>query len=131
MLDRVYPIITNKDDLTKENTRIKQELKENVYQESIIIKHFRKLLATTDIQEGKIRMGINLPYVQGTSEKLRGILKSQKIISTLYTESTLHKLLWKPNDRVATKDKINIAYEAISLTVVTACKSTLVNLNGL
>ena len=36
-----YSIITNKDDLYKENTRIKQVLKENGYQESIINKIFR------------------------------------------------------------------------------------------
>ena len=33
-----YSTITNKDNLTKENGRIKQLLKENVYQESIISK---------------------------------------------------------------------------------------------
>ena len=40
-------------------------------------------------------MSLNLPHVEGTSEKLRYILRSHKVISTLYTESTLHKLLCK------------------------------------
>ena len=53
-------------------------------------------------------MSISLPCVGGTSEKLRRILKSQYIRSIFYTESTLHKLLFKPKDRVATKDKNNI-----------------------
>ena len=48
---------------------------------------------------------INLPYVEGTSEKLRRILRSHKIRSTFYTENTLRKLLCKPKDRVATKDR--------------------------
>ena len=39
------------------------------------------------------------------------ILRSQKIKSTFYTESTLHKLLCKRKDRVATEDKSNIVYE--------------------
>ena len=43
----------------------------------------------TDIQEEEIRMSINLLYVEGTSEKLRHILRSHKIRSTFYTESTL------------------------------------------
>ena len=47
-------------------------------------------------------MSINLPYVEGTGEKLR---------STFYTEKTLRKLLCKPKDRVATEDKNNIAYK--------------------
>ena len=105
LLNRAYSIITNKDDLHKENAKIKQVLKENGYQESIISKIFKRitnnhslyqsqqLTQVTDIQEEEIRMGINLPYVEGTSEKLRRILRSHKIRSTFYTENILRKLL--------------------------------------
>ena len=77
--NRAYSIITNKDDLDKENTTIKQLLKENGYQESIISKIFKRitnnhslpqsnqLMQATDIQEEEIRMSINLPYVEGNS----------------------------------------------------------------
>ena len=110
LFNRAYSIITNKDDLHKENARIKQVLKENGYRESIINKIFRRiannrslpqsrqLTQATDIQDEEIRMSINLPYIQGTSEKLRRKLKSHKIRSTLYTEMTLRKLLCKPKD---------------------------------
>ena len=43
LFHRAYSIITNKDDLHKERARIKQMLKENVYQESIISKIFRRV----------------------------------------------------------------------------------------
>ena len=56
-------------------------------------------------------MSINVPCVEGTSEKLWHILRSHKIGLTFYTENTLRKLLCKPNDRVATEDKNNIVYE--------------------
>ena len=56
-------------------------------------------------------MSINLPYVEGTSEKLRRILRSHKIKSTFCTENTLRKLLCKPKDQVATEDENNIVYE--------------------
>ena len=56
-------------------------------------------------------MSTNLPYVEGTSEKLCRILSSHKIRSTFYTEKTLHKLFCKPKDQVATEDKNNILYE--------------------
>ena len=68
-------------------------------------------MEATYIQEEEIRISINLPYVQGTSEKLRCILRSHEIRSTFYTEMTLLKLLCKPKDRVATEDKNNIVYE--------------------
>ena len=41
--NRTYPIITNKDDLHEENARIKQVLKENGYQDSIISKIFKRI----------------------------------------------------------------------------------------
>ena len=47
LFNRAYSIITNKDDLDKENARIKQVLKENGYQESIISKIFKELLTIT------------------------------------------------------------------------------------
>ena len=96
-----YSIITSKVDLHKENATIKQLLKENGYQESIICKIFKRitnnhslpqsqqLTQATDIQEEEIRMSMNLPYVEGTSEKLRRILRFQKIRSIFYTEKTV------------------------------------------
>ena len=97
-------------------------LKENGYLESIISKNFRriannhslsqsqKLTQTTDIQDEEIRMSTNLPYVEGTSEKLRRILRSYKK-GRFSTLKRLRKLLCKPKDRVATEDENNIVYE--------------------
>ena len=136
MFNLPYSII---DDLHKRNARIKQVLKENGYQESIISKIFKRITINhslsqsqqqtqaTNIQEEEIRMSINLPYVEGNSEKLRRILRSHKIRFTFYFNSTLRKLLYIPKDRVATEDKNNIVYE----TAVTAKQSTSVDLNGL
>ena len=80
LFNTAYSIITNKDDLRKENTEVKQVLKENGYQESIISKIFKRitdnnhslpqsqqLTQTTDIQDEEIRVSINLTYVEGTS----------------------------------------------------------------
>ena len=66
----------------------------------------------TYIQEDEIKMGINLPYVERkVSEKLRRILRSQKIRSTFYTTNTLRKQLCKPKDPVTTEYKNNIVYQ--------------------
>ena len=99
-------------------------VKETRYQEeSIVSKIFKRITnnhrwpqsqkqtQATDIQEEEIRMSINLPYVDITSEKLQRILRSRKIRSTFYTENSLCKLLCKPKDRVATDDENNIVYE--------------------
>ena len=63
---------SDKDDLTKENTRTKQVLKENGYQESIISKvlltitnnhslsQSQQQMQATDIQKEDIRLSINL-----------------------------------------------------------------------
>ena len=120
LLNRAYSIITNKDDLTKENARIKQVLKENGYQESIISKILLTITnqqtQATDIQGEEIRMSINLSYLEGTKEKLQPIFRFYKTRSAFYTE---YILLQKIKTISFTK-----------LTVVTAKQSTLVNLNG-
>ena len=98
-------------------------LKENGCQGSIISKLFKRITnnhslpqlqqqtQAQDIQEEEIGMSINLPYVEGTSEKVRRILRLHKIRSTFYTENTLGKLLCKLKNRVATEDKNRIVYE--------------------
>ena len=47
LLNRAHSIITDKDYLTKENTKIKQVLKENGYQKALLEKILRKLLTIT------------------------------------------------------------------------------------
>ena len=47
LFNRAYSIITNKDDLDKENARIKQVLKENGYQEALLVKSLKELLTIT------------------------------------------------------------------------------------
>ena len=53
LFNRAYSIITNKDDLHKENARIKQVLKENGYQESIINKIFRRITQLASVTTTK------------------------------------------------------------------------------
>ena len=116
-----YCIITSKDDLTQESARTKQALKENGYQKALLIKSLRESLTITpcvyhnnkrkpQISKRKIRMSINLLYVEGTTEKLRRILRSHKIRSTFYAESTLRKLFCKWKDRLDTEKKKNVIY---------------------
>ena len=76
-----------------------------------LLSQSQQLTQATDIQEKEIRISINLPYVEGTSEKLRRIFRSHNIRSTFYTEMALRKLLCKPKGRVTTEDKYNIVYE--------------------
>ena len=73
LFNRTYSIITNKDDSAKENSRIKDVLQENEYQESIIGKIFKRITnnhslpqsqketQATDFQKEEIRMSITLP----------------------------------------------------------------------
>ena len=101
---------------------IKQVLKENGYQESIISKIFktitnnhslpqsRQQTQATYIQEEETRLCKNIPHFEGISEKLWCILRSHKIRSTFYTENTLHKFLCKPKDK-SYRRKNNIDYE--------------------
>ena len=119
LFNKAYCIIKNKDNLYKEDARIKQVLKENGCQESIISKALKGITnnyrlpqlqqqrQATDIQEEEIRMSTNLTHTEITSEILRCILRSHKTRSTFYAVNTMRKLLCKPKDQVATEDKNN------------------------
>ena len=123
MFSRAYSIITNKDNITKENARIIQVLKENGYQESIFSELFKRITdnhslslpqqqtQATGIQEGEIKMSIKLLYVEDTIERLQLILRSNKIRSTFYIESKTTSFR--------------------NMSVITAKLSASVNLNGL
>ena len=67
LFNRAYSIITNKDDLHKENARIKQVLKENGYQESIISKIFKRITNNHSLpqsqQFGKASKGMRSEWV--------------------------------------------------------------------
>ena len=140
LFNKAYSIISNKDNLHKENARIKQMLKENGYKESIIGKIFKRitnnhslpqwkqLTQATNIQEEEIRMSINLPYIEGTTEKLWHKFRYLKTRAAFYNENILCNIFCKPKDRVATEDKNNIAYETDCSNVK---QSTLMTLNGL
>ena len=89
---------------------------------TLLVKSLRELLTITDCTvtatNGSHRYSIErdqnehkFTVVEGTSEKLRRMLRSRKIRSTFYIESTLRKLFCKPKNRVATDDKDNIVYE--------------------
>ena len=53
----------------------------------------------------------NLPYTEGTNEKLGRILRPHKIRSTFYTENTLRELVFKSKYWLATEDANDIVYE--------------------
>ena len=96
LFNKVYPIITNKDNLTKENAGIKHLLRENGYQESITCKIFKRITNNHSLSQAKqqtqvpsnqeedIRMSINLPCLENTSGK-QHTLRSRKIRSIFCT----------------------------------------------
>ena len=59
-------------------------------------------------------MSINLPSLEGTSENVRRILRSQRIRSTFCNKTLFLKkefIFFRPKDQKASEDKFNIAYK--------------------
>ena len=126
--NRAYSIIRNKNDLYTENARIKQVLKENGYQKSIISKIFKRFTnnhslsqsqqqwKATDIQGKETRMSINLQVKN---------FSVYSNLTELYTLSTLKAICINSfvNLKIEWLQKIKkILYT--KLTVVTAKQST-------
>ena len=128
LFNRAYSIIENKDDLYEENARIKQLLKINGYQKSIISKIFKRITnnhslsqsqqqwKATDIQGKETRMSINLQVKN---------FSVYSNLTELYTLSTLKAICINSfvNLKIEWLQKIKkILYT--KLTVVTAKQST-------
>ena len=68
LFNRAYSIIKNKDDLDKENARIKQVLKENGYQESIISKIFMRVTNNHKLPHSQQQTQVTVSSKRKTSE---------------------------------------------------------------
>ena len=117
LFTRAERIISNTDDLEKENQRIFNVLKANNYSNKDINHVKRKLERKkqqpmeSDREEEELNGYINLPYVRNTSEALRRIFKDHNIRCTFYTSETLRKLISHPKDRVPTEKRNNVVYQ--------------------
>ena len=62
-------------------------------------------------EENKQTKSINLPYIQGLSEKLKQALNKHNIKATFYTQTTFRSLLSKPKDPIPKEDRNNAVYQ--------------------
>ena len=122
MVKKGYSIITNKNNLRKQNATIKQVLKKNRYQESIISTIYQRItnnfLASLS-QSNKCRLYISKRKRSDGLEfyclfkvlvkKIRFLPRSGTIRSTFYNKSNLSKLSFKLKE--AKEDKKNIVYK--------------------
>ena len=81
-----------------------------------------------DIQEEQIRIKMNLPYFEGTIEKLWRILRFHRVRPTFSIKKALRKVLFKSKDYGGIEEKTKLL---MKLTVVTTKQSTVLNLHGL
>ena len=87
----LYSIITNKDDLHKENIRIKQVLKENGYQESIFNKIFEFnlqdkifLILVNKLISLLLILNLLSTIIQYTKPQLKNLLESSYIFKYIF-----------------------------------------------
>ena len=85
-------------------------------------------MQATDIQEVEIKISLNLPYVEGSTENysVHSDLTKYDPLSTLKTLCINYFV----NQKIEWLQKIKITF-FMKLTLVTAMQSTSVNLNGL
>ena len=82
MFNRAYSIITSKDDLTKENARIKQVLKESGCQETIISKIFVRI--TNSHSLSKSQQQSQATDIQGEENEYKFTTRWQNHINQIF-----------------------------------------------
>ena len=119
LFDRAKNIISNPSDQEKEENHLTAVLQANFYPKKFInnttrASHLPRQSANSDnteSQEPIAPVGINLPYVNGTSEQLKRIFNDHNINCTFYTSTTLRTLLSHEKDPVPSEQRNNIVYK--------------------
>ena len=117
LFTRAERIISNTNDLKKENDRIFNVLNANNYSNKDInrvkkkLEHKKQQATEADTEEEELNGYINLPYIRNSSEALRPIFKNHQILYTFYTSETLRKLISQPKDHAPIEKKNNVVYQ--------------------
>ena len=103
LFTRADNIISNVEDLRRENERIISVLAANDYNKRTISKVKRNIKQRKELnnadKEVEESIGyINLPFINGTSEILRQTFRQHKIRCTFYSSDTLQNMLSHPKD---------------------------------
>ena len=117
---RAKEIVSDENDLKRENERISNVLSENGYSVGAI-KRVRQKLSRPNVQQDAEQTGqteqveqtryISIPYIAGTSETLRRVFASHNIKCAFYSNDTLRKYLSKPKDTIPADQNNNIVYK--------------------
>ena len=111
---RAKSITSDPQNLQKEYDRITGVLKANMYKGDSINKISRKVSNPKQTEKPEKEdpiCSVNLPYIKGTSERLRRSLQKQNIRCTFYSQNTLKKTLSRPKDKIEALEKANVVYK--------------------
>ena len=119
LFGRAKNIISNPSDQEKEENHLTAVLQANGYPKKFIKNTIRASQLprqsvnndNTENQEQVAPVRINLPYVKGTSEKLKRIFNDHNIDCTFYTATTLCILLLHVKEPVPLEQRNNIVYK--------------------
>ena len=116
---RARDIVSDQNDLERENERIVNVLMENDYKKSTIMTVKRKIekvrveqpMQTDDGTNAETTKYLSIPYIPGTSETLRRIFSKHNIKCSFYSNDTLRRYLSKPKDMIPVEQQNNIVYK--------------------
>ena len=114
LFNRAKSITSGLEDLDREYKRISSVLQANEYKQDHIrkvTKRMSKPRQNPEVDKEEPICSMNLPYIRGTSEKIRRSLSKQNIRCTFYSLHTLKKSLSRPKDKVDDLEKSNVVYK--------------------
>ena len=114
LFTRARNIVSNSDDLRTENERIIDVLACNGYDTRVINKVQKNTTRQANVPEKEqeeFTGNVCIPYVKGTSEKLRRILHTHKIRCSFHSRNTLRRSLSQAKDPVDINQQSNVIYK--------------------
>ena len=110
LLRRAQDVTTSDELLQEEIHHVNQSLQRNSYPAGFLRSSGARLKQNRECEEEEPLATAVLPYYQDTSEKIRRILKQNRIRATFQTTSTLGHLLTKVKDPVPQEERSGVVY---------------------
>jgi hypothetical protein len=117
LVDRAETVITDPEDKVSELNVISKVLKDCGYPAWTVkatkkaVEEKKKKVKSTAEKKEKNKGHVTIPYVKGTSERLRRVFKSHRIGTSFRPINKISQLIIHPKDKILKEEKCGVVYE--------------------
>ena len=117
LVDRAETVVSTEEDKKEEICTIKTALGHCGYPQWLVddtrkkIEEKKKMQKVTTKKKEKNKAHVIIPYVQGTSERMKRVFKQHKIGTTFRPKNKISQMIVHPKDQICKEEKCGVVYQ--------------------